>query len=344
MKPMIWAIGLTLVGSCATKSYTEKLEDVKNGVEFENKKLIVEFANSITANELKTHVYDIASETLQGRKTGETGHNKTCKYLKDYYISKGIKSPLGSDNYYQHLPKSYLSSQLKSSQNVLAYIEGSVHPDELLIISAHSDHLGIVNNRINPGADDNASGTAAVMEIAEAFKLAQSKGFGPKRSIMFIHFTGEEEGLYGSRYYVEHPIFPLGNTFANLNIDMIGRVDQVHIENPDYIYLIGADRISTELHYVSEAANEQFTNLTLDYTFNRENDPNRYYYRSDHYNFAQYGIPVIFYFNGEHQDYHQPTDTPDKIHYDLLETRTKLIFTTAWYLANSPKKLNPNKV
>src|SRR5690606_3480081 len=142
---------------------------------------------------------------------------------------------------------------------------------------------------------------------------------------------------------IEHPIFALENTVADLNIDMIGRVDDYHKTNDNYVYIIGSDRLSTELHYISEAANDQFTQLTLDYKYNSDSDPNRYYYRSDHYNFALQNIPVIFYFNGEHADYHEPTDTPDKLNYPLLEKRTKLIFSTAWYLANCKNRIVADK-
>ena len=344
MKVFLVATALTIVGSCAHKRHSEKLDDVKNSVQFETLSKVEEFGNTITANELKSIVYELSSNENEGRRTGEFGHNRTCKFIKDYYLEHGIASPLGSDNYYQHIPKSFLNNDLNSSQNVLAYIKGSEFPEEVLIISAHSDHLGITDTMINPGADDNGSGTSAIMEIAEAFKLAEAQGFGPKRSILFLHLTGEEEGLYGSRYYIEHPVFALNNTIANLNIDMIGRVDDRHIDNPNYIYLIGSDRISTELHYISEKANKDYIHLDLDYKYNAENEPNRYYFRSDHYNFAQRGIPVIFYFNGEHKDYHQPTDTADKLNYPLLEKRSKLIFTTAWYIANSETRLNPVKI
>ena len=344
MKLFLMLFTLTIVGACANKRYSDKLQDVKDNVKFQNERKIDEFANTITANELKDLVFEIASDSNQGRKTGEFGHNRACKFITDYYRQRDIASPLGDDTYYQHIPKSFFSDNINDSQNVVAYIKGSEFPDEVLIISAHSDHLGIKDSIINPGADDNGSGTSAIMEIAEAFKIAQQKGFGPKRSILFLHFTGEEEGLYGSRYYTEHPIFALENTVADLNIDMIGRVDKLHKDDENYIYLIGSDRISTELHYISETANKEFTHLNLDYTYNAENEPNGYYFRSDHYNFAQHGIPVIFYFNGEHEDYHLPSDTADKINYPLLAKRTKLIFATAWYIANSPKKLNPNKV
>ncbi|MCK7590784.1 M28 family metallopeptidase [Subsaxibacter sp. CAU 1640] len=341
MKVLLVVSVLTIVGACAHKRHSEKLADLKDGIRFEQENHISEFASTIKASDLKSIVYELSSNDNEGRKTGTYGHNRASKFIKDYYIKKQIASPLGGENYYQSIPKSFLSKDFNSSQNVIAYIKGSEFPEEVLIISAHSDHLGMENNIVNPGADDNASGTAAIMEIAEAFKTAQLNGFTPKRSIVFLHLTGEEEGLYGSRYYIEHPVFSLNNTVANLNIDMIGRIDDRHKDNPNYIYLIGSDRISTELHYISEEANAEFTQLDLDYRYNAENDPNRYYYRSDHYNFAQMGIPVIFYFNGEHEDYHQPSDTADKLNYDLLEKRTKLIFATAWYVANNTQRLVP---
>lgn len=344
MKIMIIASALTLVGSCANKRYTERVQDLKDSIVYEDVNNVNTYANTITESELSDHVYEFSSDAYEGRKTGEAGHHKASKKIKDYYIKQGIGSPLGTENYYQQIPQSYFSDDLKSSQNVVAFIKGSIHPEEIIIISAHLDHIGIENNEIYNGADDNGSGTAALMEMAQAFKLAQKNGYGPKRSLLFLHLTGEEEGLIGSRYYIDHPLFTFNNTVANLNIDMIGRVDKSHQNHQNYIYIIGADRLSTELHYVSEAANKTFTNLELDYKLNDENDINQYYYRSDHYSFAQKGIPVIFYFSGEHEDYHLPTDTPEKINYSLLEKRTKLIFSTAWYLANSDTRIRPEKL
>ena len=232
-----------------------------------------------------------------------------------------------------------------NSENVAAFIKGSEKPDEILVISAHLDHEGIKDGKVYNGADDDGSGTVALLEIAEAFQMAAKKGHGPKRSILFLHVTGEEKGLLGSKFYTDiDPIFPLENTIANLNIDMIGRTDPKRTEGDrNYIYLIGSDKLSTELHEISEAVNTKYTNVELDYTFNDENDPNRFYYRSDHYNFAKNNIPVIFYFNGTHDDYHQPSDTPDKIEYDLLENRTRLIFYTAWELANRENRIVVDK-
>ena len=154
--------------------------------------------------------------------------------------------------------------------------------------------------------------------------------------------TGEERGLLGSKYYSENPVFPLENTVTNLNIDMIGRVDKRHEDNPDYVYLIGTKMLSDELHEVSEEVNKTYSNLELDYRYNSKDDPNRFYYRSDHYNFAKNNIPVIFYFNGTHADYHKPTDTIEKINFSKLEKISKLIFYTAWELANRDKRVKLN--
>ncbi|EAR01162.1 M28 family metallopeptidase [Maribacter sp. HTCC2170] len=231
------------------------------------------------------------------------------------------------------------------SENVVAYIEGSSKPNEYVVISSHLDHIGVTKNgEINNGADDDGSGTVALLEIAEAFKQAEKAGQKPKRSIVFLHVTGEEKGLLGSKYYTDNdPIFPLQQTVANLNIDMIGRIDPKREGDRNYIYLIGSDKLSTDLHNLSEAVNKKYANIELDYTYNDENDPNRFYYRSDHYNFAKNNIPIIFYFNGTHDDYHRPSDTADKINYDLLENRSRLIFHTAWEIANRDQKVIVDK-
>ncbi|AEH02035.1 M28 family metallopeptidase [Lacinutrix sp. 5H-3-7-4] len=236
-------------------------------------------------------------------------------------------------------------SQEVSSENVAAVIKGTQKPDEYIIISAHLDHEGIKDGKIYNGADDDGSGTVAVLEIAEAFAKAKKDGNGPKRSIVFLNVTGEEKGLLGSRHYTDNdPIFPLANTVADLNIDMIGRTDpNREKKNRNYVYLIGSDKLSTELHEISEAVNTKYMNIDLDYKYNDENDPNRFYYRSDHYNFAKNNIPVIFYFNGTHADYHKPSDTVEKIEFDLLENRTRLVFYTAWELANRENRIIVDK-
>ncbi len=230
--------------------------------------------------------------------------------------------------------------KIVKSENVLGYMEGTENKDELIVITAHYDHIGRMGGQINNGADDDGSGTTAVMEIAQAFAKAKQDGHGPKRSLLFMTVTGEEKGLLGSQYYVENPAFGLEKTMVNLNIDMIGRIDPKHEENPDYVYLVGSDKLSSELHEISEAMNEKYTQLELDYTYNDENHPDRIYYRSDHWNFAKNNIPVIFYFNGTHEDYHRPTDTVDKIAFETLQKRAQLVFYTAWELANRQDKIS----
>lgn len=233
------------------------------------------------------------------------------------------------------------SSTLEGA-NVIGFIEGSDDnlKKEYVFITAHYDHLGMSDStRIFQGADDNASGTAAVIEIARAFAEAKKKGVGPKRTVVCMLVCGEEKGLLGSKFYVEFPLFPLDRTIVDINIDMVGRVDERHANHPDYIYVIGSNRLSTTLHEINEDANQTYTKLDLDYRYNAKDDPNHFYERSDHYNFAERGIPAIFYFNGTHPDYHKTTDTPDKINHAAAAKRAQLAFYTAWDIANRPLRL-----
>lgn len=230
-----------------------------------------------------------------------------------------------------------------SGENVLAYIPGTDLKEELLVITAHYDHIGKEGNVVFNGADDDGTGTVALLELAQAFQKAVDEGRGPRRSLLIMPVSGEEKGLLGSKYYTNNPIFELENTVANLNIDMIGRLDKAHEKNSNYIYLIGSDKLSSDLHSLSEEANYSYTKIDLDYTYNDENDPNRFYYRSDHYNFAKNGIPVIFYFNGVHADYHKATDTIEKIDFNKMEKITRLVFVTAWDILNRDERLEVDK-
>ncbi|MEO0310912.1 MAG: hypothetical protein RIQ89_569, partial [Bacteroidota bacterium] len=235
----------------------------------------------------------------------------------------------------------FTNTETLTGDNVIGYLEGSDAKEEVIFVTAHYDHLGANDTTWFPGADDNATGTAAVMQIAKTMTTAALAGYQPRRSIVFMCVSGEERGLLGSKYYVEHPIIPLENTMCNLNIDMIGRTDPRHdsIDISNYVYIIGSDKLSTDLHYTSEAANKRSAKLFLDYKYNATDDPNRYYYRSDHYNFIKNGIPAIFYFSGVHADYHKPTDTAEKINYTLLQKRTALVYHTLWDLANKKDAL-----
>tara|TARA_B100000282_G_C31738089_1_gene494683 strand:- start:1768 stop:3072 length:1305 start_codon:yes stop_codon:yes gene_type:complete len=314
------------------------------------------FAKTITEKDLKKHLYTYASDEFEGRNTGSEGQKKAVEYLKNFYIENNIKPGDPDKDYFQKMTLNISRGNEGEvdSENVIAIIEGTEKPEEYLILTAHLDHVGYgrtgsrlrksyigeVKDRIHNGADDDGSGTVAMLEIAQAFKQASKKGKGPKRSIIFLHVTGEEKGLLGSAYYSDNPIYPLSNTVANLNLDMIGRIDPTRKgDKREYIYIIGSDHDSQDLHEISEQTNLQTVNLDLDYRYNAKDDPQRFYYRSDHYNFAKKGIPIIFYFSGTHEDYHLPSDTPDKINYDLLELRSKLIFYTAWNIANRDQRI-----
>ena len=316
----------------------------------------LKYAETIKTEEIEKHIKILASDSLEGRETGKKGQKLAADYIMNHFKKIGIP-PYKGKTYYQkfrvkngrHLCKcddcddSFLNKILGKNkyivgENVLGYIEGSDLKEELIIITAHYDHLGKHDTLIYNGADDDASGTVAAMEIAEAFIIAKQNGDGPRRSILVMTVSGEEKGLLGSKYYTDNPIYPLEKTVANLNIDMIGRIGDFHT-SPDYVYLIGSDMLSKELHEISEKTNKKYTQLNLDYTYNTEDDPNRYYYRSDHYNFAKNNIPVIFYFNGLHQDYHKPTDTVEKINFSKIKKIADLIFLTAWEIANRDKRI-----
>jgi hypothetical protein len=305
------------------------------------------YVNSITADELKKHLFTIADDDMEGRDTGSEGQKKAGEYLISQYKANKIPQPKGAKSYYQPIPSAFFSKpyspKLPDSENIWAFIEGTEKPDEIVVVSAHYDHVGMKNGEVYNGADDDGSGTVSLMEIAEAFAQAKADGKGPKRSILILHVTAEEYGLHGSRYYSENPLFPLKNTVADINIDMIGRHDEAHNGSSNYVYVIGSDRLSTDLHDIVEKVNTGFTRLDLDYKYNDPNDPQRFYYRSDHYNFAKNGIPSVFFFSGTHADYHQPGDDPDKIEYDALEKRARLAFLTAWEIANRPERLVVDK-
>ena len=224
--------------------------------------------------------------------------------------------------------------------NVLGYLEGTDKKEELVIITSHYDHVGVNDGKIFNGADDDGSGTVSVLEVAQAFSEAAKTGQKPRRSVLFMTVTGEEKGLLGSEYYVKHPVFPLANTVCDINIDMVGRTDKDHEGKSDYIYVIGSDKLSSELHSALLEQNTKYgTPIDLDFRFNDPNDPNRFYYRSDHYNFAKNKIPVAFFFNGVHDDYHQPTDDVEKIEFNKMEKRARLVFLLAWEVANREKRL-----
>ncbi len=259
-------------------------------------------------------------------------------------IEKMKTTPLASKIVKANIDLGYFkTTSTVYASNVLGLIEGTDKKDEYVLITSHYDHVGKRSDgTIYYGADDDGSGTTGILELAEAFAKAKAAGKGPRRSILFMTVSGEEKGLWGSEYYANHPVYPLEKTTVDLNIDMIGRIGEDYLKDKDsvnYVYIIGDDKLSTDLTPITDAVNSKFSKMKLDRKYNDPNDKNRFYYRSDHYNFAEKGVPVIFYFNGVHADYHRPTDTPDKINYKLMAKRGQLVFYTAWEMANRNEML-----
>ncbi|MFN8338384.1 MAG: M28 family peptidase [Saprospiraceae bacterium] len=311
-------------------------DDIKRKVEDNRNKLL---GANLQLGNLKNKILNTAnhvyiSSTIAKQIIGEND-KKILKARKKLEKGKPANVKLSTD-FVMNMAKDV---NVLEGNNIVAYVEGKSKKDEFIIVTAHYDHLGKRGDEVFNGADDNASGTSTLLELAKAFQGAVLEGSRPERSIVFAWFCGEEKGLLGSEYYSENPIFPLENTIANVNIDMVGRVNDKYKDNPDYIYVIGSDRLSSDLHKINESVNQKYTQLTLDYTYNGENDPNKFYYRSDHYNFAKKGIPAIFYFNGTHEDYHRTTDDIEKINFDKMAHVGQLIFHTIWELANRPDRI-----
>ncbi len=247
------------------------------------------------------------------------------------------------------------NSESVPTQNVVAIWEGGdpVLKSEYVALGAHYDHVGsgcppVGNDRICNGADDDGSGTTALLAMAEALAKAPAR---PKRSVLFVWHCGEEKGLWGSRYFTEYPTVPLDHVVAQINIDMIGRSKKEgdtnprnsELTGPNAIYLIGSTMMSTELGELVNAVNKSYLNLTFDTRYDAPTDPNRFFFRSDHYNYARKGIPIIFFFDGVHEDYHRAGDTADKIDYQKMEKVARTIYMTAWEIANRPARLKVDK-
>lgn len=328
---------------------------------------------SVPIQLLKKHVYLLASDSLQGRATGTKGQRQAALYCASSFRQSHLLSsfrldsvrgsfrqtfpftlveatPFGYSGSYRSSSSSYKrfelieqtlstkdSNKVFFGDNVGGLMIGTDLKKEVVIISAHYDHLGRNGKYIFHGADDNASGTATVLSIASVFDSLAQQGFRPRRSILFLLFSGEEGGLLGSKYFVNHSPLNLSQFVCDLNVDMVGRVDDDHRKNPNYCYLI-TNAQGSKVKTVTKNSNQQSVNLILNQGgYDAENDPNNYFSRSDQYNFAQAGIPALFFTSGLHQDYHQPSDTADKIDYILLKKRATLVFQTAWTMAN----LNP---
>lgn len=345
-KLFIPLFSLVVLVSCGTAKNAADAGAAQTSSSSKGDKAFLSAYKEIKAEDLKKNLYVIASDEMEGRDTGSPGQKRAGEYMVNYYKGLGISYPKALGSYYQKVPADFMKKRgggnLPDSENILAFIEGSEKPEEIVVISGHYDHVGTRNGVVYNGADDDGSGTVAVMEIAKAFQAAKKAGNGPKRSILFLHVTGEEHGLFGSEFYTDNPVFPLANTVVDLNIDMIGRDDPEN-RGKQYVYVIGSEMLSSQLKVINEAANKKTNNLELNYKYDDPNDTERLYYRSDHYNFAKNNVPVAFFFDGIHEDYHKPTDDVEKIDYNLLAKRTQLVFTTAWEIANRAERIVVDK-
>lgn len=279
---------------------------------------------------------EFAAEILDvdGEQGVEELRESTIENLQDFRSEK-------TSYYLEYTP--YEGNKTIETNNVVAYFEGADPElkDEVVVIMGHYDHVGIGSPNeegdfIYNGADDNGSGTAGLMAIANAFHQAAEDGSKPKRSILFLHVSAEESGLLGSRYYSDHPVIPIEQTVAALNTDMISRSDPEHIKagNTDYVYLIGGEIISSQLDSLVQDANQKSVNMTLDRGYNDLNDPNQFYRRSDHWNFGRLRVPFVFFFTGVHEDYHAPGDEIHDVDFEKYTRVVRLIYNSAVNIAN----------
>ena len=266
----------------------------------------------------KKRVYNVEKRRYERKLVSTSTFGQISNYELDFKIPQVVKTYEGV--------------------NILGLIKGDSLPDEVVIISAHYDHIGYGarTGKLRPGADDNASGVAALLEVAQAFKEASNQGYKPKRTILFAAWAVEELGLLGSNYYASNqPLIDLDNTIAVINADMIGRTGFGHQSKEEYVYVIGSDMINKSLDSLITSVNRENLNIKLDYKFKKPANSQSYFYRSDQYSFHQKGIPSVLFFGGEHADYHSPRDTPDKLNYNLLTKRARLIFLVTQALSEN---------
>lgn len=289
--------------------------------------------------------YDVISPQMAARLLDLDSAGALENYRKKLVANITDFQPKELDYGLSQIP--YSRKVTLDTENVLAFLEGSDPKlkDQVVVMSAHYDHLGVgqpdsTGDRIYNGADDDGSGTIGVLNVAKAFVDAAKEGIRPRRSILFLHVTGEEKGLLGSRYYSDHPVFPVDQTVADLNTDMIGRIDPRHkkegVEN--YVYLIGSSLISSQLDSLIRVANDEAGQVALSQRYNDLNDPNQFYRRSDHWNFGRLGIPFVFFFTGVHKDYHRPSDEVDKIRFEKMSRIVRTMYATAVLVANTDSR------
>jgi hypothetical protein len=284
--------------------------------------------------------------TLKSDTADTRQNNKTIIYIKESTWKKLEKA---AKDLQAKTDTVSLSIEAIPEQNVdfteynILHLFKGIDTTKTVVISAHYDHLGYELGTWNAGADDDGSGSIGLLSIAQAFQKGEEAGWRPGTNIALIWFSGEERGLLGSDAYSENPYFPMAQTMVDINIDMIGRCDTAHEKTQkDFIYVIGSNFVSQDLDSYVTQVNNMYTHLPLDYRYNTPKDPNRFYFRSDHYNFAKNSVPCVFFFNGVHIDYHKPTDTPDRIDYESFAKRVRLTLFLATHLCRRTEMLPAN--
>lgn len=288
--------------------------------------------DTVALTDLKRHLSILASDTMEGRETGTPGIEKAAVYLENEFKRIGL-APGNGTSFRQAYKMPHTQNK---AYNILAQMEGSTFPNEYVVVSAHYDHLGMEGGEIYNGADDDGSGTASLLAMAETLMKQKMAGKGPKRTVLFIAFSGEEKGLWGSEYFSKFPTIPLNKISCDVNIDMIGRIDpdRKSSDTNRYVYLVGHSRISSQTQIILNAINDKTHDLFLDDYLDRRDDPNQLFYRSDHYNFAKKGVPVVFFYDGMlGGDYHQPTDDIEKIDWPIYHNRVNFILDFIQVLA-----------
>ena len=289
-------------------------------------------AATITADEMREHVAYIASDALRGRDTPSPGLDSAAAYLVRNFQALGLRGGAEGGAYIQRYP---LRPKGSLAPNVVAIFPGSdpTLRDEYVVLSAHMDHIGtgrpVRGDSIYNGADDDASGTSALLEVAEAF-ASMDERLRPARSILFLAVSGEEKGLLGSEYFSDHPTVPLASIVANVNMDMIGR------NTRDTVVVIGKNYSSLG-GVVERVAAENGALLGLAAGDDRW-PSERFFFRSDHFNFARKEIPAIFFFAGVHEDYHEPSDEVERLDTDKAARVARMIFLTTHAIATTPQR------
>ena len=302
------------------------------------------FSTAAVKNSLAGNMY-FPRNNNRGREYAQITHAFAAKIFGQDVVQKiqqGRSNKMFATEDYTTVQKPVVYSFLKQRQttpasNIVGVVEGSDLKNEYVYVTAHYDHVGIINGKIYYGADDDGSGTVGVMAMAKTVAAEKAAGKGPGRTMVFVLFSGEEKGLWGSEFYSDNPLFDLSKTTAALNIDMIGRIDteRAKADTMNYVYVVGQSRLSSDWQGILDRNNKRFK-LSLDNKFDLASDPNRIYFRSDHYNFARKGVPVLFFYDGMLKaDYHKPTDTVDKITWSLYRKRTLLVYDIAKELANA---------